>query len=331
MMALVILLSCALASAQEPLAKEHFARGKALIEANCGDCMGRTRQGLEKGISEVLKAIEAGYDDQIAAYKLLAEAYNTLAYVDAGRDPKEQKEVILLQKAALEKVLTLNPGDGPTRVQYARVVGDRKMMIAALREVLAADPNNAEIRNLLGISLVEVGQIEEGVVHLKKSVELANPYWARTYGDRGRALLLDKGKKVEAAEVARVMQEKKQRYLLSSQTLEKLSQLKPGGGRIRSEYARVVGDPEKNLGALQDIVAAYPNDILARFSLGMSLVYNAQFAEGTRFLKQVVESAAPNKAQIYGNIARKFLIEEGRITEAAEIAELMKKKKAKPN
>jgi len=34
--------------------EEYFLRAKQFLEANCGDCMGGTKEGLEKGINKLL-------------------------------------------------------------------------------------------------------------------------------------------------------------------------------------------------------------------------------------------------------------------------------------
>jgi hypothetical protein len=44
-----------------------FARAKVLIEANCADCAGRSREALEQGIDLAMKAMNAGYPDRAAA------------------------------------------------------------------------------------------------------------------------------------------------------------------------------------------------------------------------------------------------------------------------
>ena len=81
MLLVAIMISFDKGRAQEVDPEEYFLRGKKLIEANCGDCMGGTQQGLNEGISELLKSIVYGYKNKVEAYKLLADAYNTVAPV----------------------------------------------------------------------------------------------------------------------------------------------------------------------------------------------------------------------------------------------------------
>lgn len=212
-------------------AKERFLRGKELIETNGPDSMGATRHGFEQGIAEVRKAIGEGYEDQIAAYKVLAEAYNDLALVYAQPDSKEQSEIFLLQRQALEKLLELAPGDARIRADYARLLKDVNAEIEAWRDVVADEPNNAEARWRLGVLLVHEGQIDEGMTQLRKMVELADLYPGQTYASVARDHLIDKSRTAEAAEISRLMQKKMEPSLLPKHTVEKLSRLQPGNRR----------------------------------------------------------------------------------------------------
>lgn len=194
--------------AQGQSAKEHFVRGKELIEANGADSMGATRQGLEKGMAEVRTAIEQGYEDQVAAYELLAHGYNTLALVYAEPDSEEQKQMVTLQTQTVERLLELRPDDPRIRAEHARLVRDTKKQIAAWRDILATDPNNPDSRYSLGMLLVHDDQLDEGSKQLKKAVELADPHWARIYGANARNVLIQKGRTADADEVLQAMKKK---------------------------------------------------------------------------------------------------------------------------
>jgi len=170
--------------------------------------MGATRQGLEKGITDVRKAIADGYQNRADAYKLLADAYNVLALVYVKPDSEEQKKVFRLQKEALEEALALSPGDAQIRLDYARVTGNPQGQIAALRELQARDPKNAEINYMLGILLIHDSKFEEGVAYMEKSIELSDAHFAKIYGRHGRQILLEKGRKVEAAALAELTRKK---------------------------------------------------------------------------------------------------------------------------
>ncbi len=59
--------------------QKQFARGRQLIQANCVDCMGGSRTGMEEGVRQIEAALKAGYPNKRAAYKLLISAYGDLA------------------------------------------------------------------------------------------------------------------------------------------------------------------------------------------------------------------------------------------------------------
>lgn len=319
------------ATPQDQIAAQHFVRGKKLIEHNGADSMGSTQQGFEEGIAEVRKAIELGYSDRAAAYKLLANAYNTLALFYAKPDSEEQREALLLRRDALEKLLELRPDDPRIRAEYASVIEDKEMGLAAWRDVVAEEPNDAEARLTLGVHLVQRGQIDEGMSHLRKMVELADLYRGQFYVDSAQRALNEKGKKVEAEEIRRLAQRRIAPYLLPNRTIANLGKLQPGEGRMRAELAKVVKDPTNQSGQLQNILAGNALHTRAMFSLGMVYVFDRQYEVGVMYLKRLFESAALWRIQGYAKIAEKFLIEEGRKSDAAEIAKLIANKRPKPN
>lgn len=64
---------------QAKTVQKQFVSGRQLVKSNCIDCTGGTRAGMEEGIRAVEEALQAGYPDQKAAYKLLLNAYDELA------------------------------------------------------------------------------------------------------------------------------------------------------------------------------------------------------------------------------------------------------------
>lgn len=322
-----LLMISLMGSAQEPNLQERFARAKQLIESNGADSTGATRRGLERGIAELRKAIEGGYEDRALAYKLLADAYNTLALVYAGPDSQEQEKIFALRKVALERLLELKPDDPRIRAEYARAAKNKEMEITAWRDVVASGPNDADARWSLGMLLVYDGQIDEGVTHLKKMVEVADLYRGQIYTRRAQDALIEKGRMVDAAEIQGLIEKRNAVYLLLKPTLDKLTQVTPGDGRMRAELARVVKDPASQVPYLQDILAGDPTNSRAMFSLAMVLLYDGQLKKGVLYLERVLGSADPNQAQVYGRIAQNLMIEDGRKAEAAQIAELMRKRK----
>jgi hypothetical protein len=59
----------------------NFEHGRELIQANCVDCMGGNRAGLEEGIKEIEQPIKAGSVQKKEGYQLLLDRYaNLLTY-----------------------------------------------------------------------------------------------------------------------------------------------------------------------------------------------------------------------------------------------------------
>lgn len=187
---------------------KHFLQGKALIEKNCGDCMGGTRSGLEEGIAEVLKAIELGYTDSVGAYKLLAEAYNILRFVYAKRDPQEREAIRQTQQETYEKLMDLAPHDPEVFYEYAMALKNRDDRIPIYRKILKIDPRYSPARYSLGLWLVEHGQVEEGLDHAIKSIEYGDSAFGYHYSGVVKKLLTDHGRPGEAERLSKEVQRK---------------------------------------------------------------------------------------------------------------------------
>src|SRR5262244_2548035 len=80
MIALTGLTLCAFAQQAQTvsLGDKLYLNAKNLIANNCIDCMGGTKDGMQRGISEMQEALAAGLTDRKAAYKLLADGYNAM-------------------------------------------------------------------------------------------------------------------------------------------------------------------------------------------------------------------------------------------------------------
>ena len=207
----VLLLTLAISRAavtQESVPQEHFQQGKQLIEANCGDCIGSTRAGLERGIAEVRKALEMGYPDKLDAYRLLGEAYNTLALVFAKIDSPEGKEAWEQRRRAYEKILDLDPSDVESRHLYVSSLQDKAQKMAQYRKILELKPDHTDAMFRVGMLLVEEGRSDEGLDELRKAFDLAPWYDGEPYGRALIRVLTDLGRKQEADEIAKKLKEK---------------------------------------------------------------------------------------------------------------------------
>ena len=123
-------------------AAQRVEHGRRLVEANCADCAGATRRGLEEGIAELERALAEGHADDIAAYRLIVAALNVLRLVHAAPDSPEQEAIYARQRAT-----------------YARL--------------LARVPDDAEAHRAYALSL-DASRPEEQIRHLRRAMELAD-------------------------------------------------------------------------------------------------------------------------------------------------------------
>jgi hypothetical protein len=149
--------------------EEHYLRAKHLIENNCIDCMGSTRAGMEQGIQEVQAALAAGFADQKAAYKLLADAYNAMITF-SGNDVRERESFMKKERAAVSQVYRLDPGDSEFAVRYADTLKDKQEKLTILRSVAERDPSQADAAFGAGLLLIDNGKLREGLQFISKAI-----------------------------------------------------------------------------------------------------------------------------------------------------------------
>lgn len=149
----------------------HFERGKRLIEENCADCLGRTQEGLQGGIDELLAAQRGGYPNEAVLYRQLADAYGTMAIVFLAADARKQEEMLGKARGAYKKASELAPDNADALAEYLTWANlDRKESISLYRRVLSLDPKHWEAHFSLGILLIEDGRAREGIAEVKTAV-----------------------------------------------------------------------------------------------------------------------------------------------------------------
>ena len=208
---LVVLLTIGLAStiAAAESAQEHFEKGKQLIESNCADCMGSTKEALKQGVTEVSKALELGYGDKVAAYKLLADAYNTLAVVYSEPGSEEEKIYSTARQDAYLRLIDLDPQNVQFKYEYAINLSDNTKQLAALQDVLKLNPKYPDAHFAIGMLLTRTGQVDEGIVELKKAMQLADTDQAKLFGRRLIDILNGLGRDAEAKQVLEDLKKEK--------------------------------------------------------------------------------------------------------------------------
>jgi hypothetical protein len=177
---LPVLASNACAGAAEP--DELLVRGRALIDANCGDCHGGTRSGLEEGLAAVKKALDFGLADQVAAHKALAEGYNTLALVYAVPDSEEQRLIGGWQEASYRRLIELAPRDPLVRFDYAQFLSDPALRLEHLEQATRLAPSWAVVRFLLAMTLAETGAWDRALPEARAAIAGAGRDDVERYG-----------------------------------------------------------------------------------------------------------------------------------------------------
>jgi tetratricopeptide (TPR) repeat protein len=184
--------------------ERHFQKGKELIQANCGECLGATKGGLEQGVSEVNLALEKGYGDKLAAYKLLADAYNTLAVVYSTDRSQEQLSYRDKTQRMYQQAMALDGKDPRLRYEYAMTLHDRTQQLQLLQENIKLDPNFAESHYALGVLLVWKGNLNDAITELQNALRLTDAQHAQSYAKRLIEALNAAGRQ---SEIPKVMQE----------------------------------------------------------------------------------------------------------------------------
>jgi len=181
-------------------------QGQILIEANCADCMGATKEKLLQGIGKVGEALRQGIADEAAAYHALARGYMVLAYVYAPPDSAEMKLMQEKQQSALKRATELDPHNTEILDEYASTFTDPKDAVAVWRRILAIDPSHQGA--LFGAGRYEVthGEVEEGLVKMRKAFETSSGAMAYFYGTNLQWTLSELGRNEEALKVKKIVE-----------------------------------------------------------------------------------------------------------------------------
>ncbi len=161
--------------------QKQFARGRQLIQANCVDCMGGSRAGMEEGVRQIEAALKAGYPNKRAAYKLLLSAYADLAtYTE--KDPSAHQAYAEKNAQVLKKMVELSPKDSEVLKLYADSVQDPEEKARVLAKIVEINPNLLDARYELGLITTRKGKTAEGIQMVEDAIaHQANPDSLRNY------------------------------------------------------------------------------------------------------------------------------------------------------
>jgi len=161
--------------------QKQFARGRQLIQANCVDCMGGGRAGMEEGVRQIEAALKAGYPNKRAAYKLLLSAYADLAtYTE--KEPSAHQAYAEKNAQVLKKMVELSPKDSEVLKLYADSVQDPEEKARVLAKIVEINPNLLDARYELGLITTRKGKTAEGIQMVEYAIaHQANPDSLRNY------------------------------------------------------------------------------------------------------------------------------------------------------
>lgn len=161
--------------------QKQFTRGRQLIQANCVDCMGGSRAGMEQGVRLVEEALKAGYANKRVAYKLLLSAYANLAtYTE--KDPSAHQAYAEKNAQVLKKLVEISPRDPEALKLYADSLQDPDEKAAVLAKIVALNPNLTDARYELGLITAQKGKTADGIRMVADAIShQGNPDSLRNY------------------------------------------------------------------------------------------------------------------------------------------------------
>ena len=151
------------------LGDKHYLNAKNLIENNCVDCMGSTKDGMERGITEMQQALAAGFTDRKAAYKLLADGYNAMITF-SGNNENERGNFEQQEHEAIGQVYRLDPDGSEFAVRYADTLKDNQERLAIYISVAQKDPLQTDAAFGAGMLLLQENRSGEGLAYVRKAI-----------------------------------------------------------------------------------------------------------------------------------------------------------------
>jgi len=185
-------------------AAEWFRRGERTVEANLGDAVDATREGLERGIADLQEALRLGYPQRKAALTLIAQAYVQIASGYVRNGSAEQMAAFAQAAAAYREVVALDPSNVGLRLSYAALM-DPAERRRQYEEAVRIAPDDGRAQFALGRDLLGSGDTARGARHLLAAVERFTPSELSDYGSRAVGELRYAGLEAEAAKAEAVI------------------------------------------------------------------------------------------------------------------------------
>jgi hypothetical protein len=165
-------------------AEQAFAEGKALVETNCADCAGASAQELEQGLQKIERALELGFADGAAAYRLLGEGYGALAFAFAAPGSPEHQRAREAQAASYQRWFEADPANGDALYAYATTIETPADRLAALHYLDQIDPDHLWGQASLAEMEIASGAVPMGLRRLQRAFDAAEGETKREFGER---------------------------------------------------------------------------------------------------------------------------------------------------
>jgi hypothetical protein len=169
----------------DPSAEAAFAAGQALVQANCGECIGASAAALARGLREIERALELGYPQLGGAYRLLAEGYGTLAFALAEPGSAEHHRARAAQREIYRLWVQAEPANAEALYGHAVTLDDDPAARrAALERLAEVDPQHLSGQVLLGETEIASGAAPAGLARMKAAFDIAQGAARREFGER---------------------------------------------------------------------------------------------------------------------------------------------------
>jgi tetratricopeptide (TPR) repeat protein len=244
-----------------------------------------------------LARAESLFRDHLRSHPNSAEALSNLGAVMARRE--QYADAIRYYEQALKADRKLTPvwfNLGVAQLRASHYAG----AAASFRSFLESHPNETRGRQLLGLCLVETGDLEAGIAELEQVFEKAP-------GDRSIHLLSQaESNPAQAALLRGLLHYRDGRFDQARAHFEETLRLEPGNAAALAAAGRLYLRENRDAEAIDYLhraLARNPHDAESTYQLGVLLDRNGKTAEGVALLRKSIELRAAY-ADPYYQLAR---------------------------
>jgi tetratricopeptide (TPR) repeat protein len=162
------------------------AEARRLIEANCPDCEGASKEGLRQGIDLLDDALRNGDSSQVSATELLANAYGTLAILYTSDGSPEQRDLLKRKMNLYKEMLVKQPEDLNLLWKYSAAAEEASSFneeIHSLERLLQIQHDDTSARFALALACIRAGKVDRAVLEGQTAIRSADQRQIDLYGD----------------------------------------------------------------------------------------------------------------------------------------------------